>query len=98
MRRGGGGDGTQNFVYKKWPDKMFPIVNFVFSHDGHFGPGGVRGGDPPPPMVYGHSNTSLAVSPGVGEKMFETPSPPSGLIRQAGGGSVGGKRSKKIVL
>ena len=35
--RGGGGDGTQNFVYQKWPNKIFPLVNFVFSHDGHFG-------------------------------------------------------------
>ena len=22
--------GTQNFVYRKWPDQIFPIANFVF--------------------------------------------------------------------
>ena len=36
-RRGGGGDGTQKFVYQEWPDQTFPIVNVVFSRDGHFG-------------------------------------------------------------
>ena len=38
--------GSQKFVYQKWPDQIFPIVNFVFSRDGHFGlgGGGVRGG------------------------------------------------------
>ena len=43
-RGGDGGRGfwTQNLVYQKWPDQIFPIVNFVFSHDGHFGLG--RGG------------------------------------------------------
>ena len=38
---GGGGRGrglgTQKFVYQKWPDQIFPIRNFVCSHDGHFG-------------------------------------------------------------
>ena len=38
---GGGGFGTQKFVYQKWPDQIFPIVNFIFSHDGPFGRGGV---------------------------------------------------------
>ena len=60
--------GTQNFVYHKWPIKIFPIVSFVFSHYGHFGVEGVAGGGgggpwgehPPTPTVYGHSNTSLA--------------------------------------
>ena len=37
---GGGGLGPQNFVDRKWPDQSFPLVNFVFSHDGHFGLGG----------------------------------------------------------
>ena len=27
---GGKGSGTQKFVYQKWPDQFFPIVNFVF--------------------------------------------------------------------
>ena len=31
------GGGTQKFVYQKWPNKIFPIANYVFSHDGHFG-------------------------------------------------------------
>ena len=42
---------TQNLVYQKWPDQIFPIENFVFSHDGHFGlgrRGGGFGGGPPP--------------------------------------------------
>ena len=41
-REGGGGG---ECVYQKWPDKIFPTVNFVFSHDGHFGLGqGCPGG------------------------------------------------------
>ena len=36
----GGGSGTQKFVYLKWPDKTFPVVNFVSPHFGHFGLGG----------------------------------------------------------
>ena len=56
LSRGGGEEGrgfwTQNLVYQKWPDQNFPIVNFVFSHDGHFGLGGGEGvlgeGSPPP--------------------------------------------------
>ena len=41
----GGGSGTQNFVYQKWPDQIFPMVSFVVSHDGHFGlEGGGAGG------------------------------------------------------
>ena len=37
-------------MYQKWPDQIFPIVNFVFPHYGHFGlgRGGRGGGDPPP--------------------------------------------------
>ena len=30
----GGGSGTQKLVYQKWPDKIFPTVNFVFSRGG----------------------------------------------------------------
>ena len=42
---GRGRSGTQKFVYQKWPDQIFPVVNFVFSHDGVFGleGGGSRG-------------------------------------------------------
>ena len=42
---GGMGSGSQNFVYPKWPDQIFPFANFLFSHDGHFvlvGGGGSR--------------------------------------------------------
>ena len=50
--KGGRGFWTQNLVYQKWPDQIFPIVNFVFSHYGHFGlgrgGGGFGGGVPPP--------------------------------------------------
>ena len=44
-RRGGRGSGTQKFVSQKWPDKIFPMVNCLCSHEGHFGlgGGGVRG-------------------------------------------------------
>ena len=49
---GGRGFWTQNLVYQKWPDQIFPIVNFVFSDYGHFGlgrgEGGFGGGVPPP--------------------------------------------------
>ena len=34
---GGRGSGTQKFVYQKWHDQIFLIVNFVFSHEGHSG-------------------------------------------------------------
>ena len=48
---GGRGFWTQNLVYQKWPDQIFPIVNFGFSRDGHFGlgrgGGGFGGGVPP---------------------------------------------------
>ena len=37
-------------MYRKWPDKIFPMVNSVVSCDGHFGlgGGGSLGGAPPP--------------------------------------------------
>ena len=55
---GGGGSGTQKFVFHKWPDQIFPMVHFGVSHDGHFGLGGGgvqggRGGQPPPPSSCG---------------------------------------------
>ena len=39
--------GPKIFVYQKWPDKIFPIVNFVFPCDGPFGleGGGGPGGE-----------------------------------------------------
>ena len=39
---------TPQFVHRKWPNKIVPFVNFVFSRDGHFGlgGGGVQGGVP----------------------------------------------------
>ena len=37
----GGGAGTQKFVYPKWPDQIFPFVEFP--HDGHFGVRGSNG-------------------------------------------------------
>ena len=40
IRRGGGGSGSQWFVYQKWPNKIFPFVNFVFPHDGNLWSGG----------------------------------------------------------
>ena len=41
-----GGGGGQKVVYQKWPGQIFPIANFVFSHDGHFGLVGGGGGSP----------------------------------------------------
>ena len=32
-----GGGGGQKVMYQKWHNKILPVVNFVFSHDGHFG-------------------------------------------------------------
>ena len=47
-RQGGGGAGTQKLAYQKGPHRMFPMVNFVFPRNGHFGRGwGSRGGLPP---------------------------------------------------
>ena len=47
-------------MFQKWPDKNFSLVNFVVSHDGHFG---LEAGVPPrPPMVYSHSDTALPTS------------------------------------
>ena len=59
---GGRGFWTQNLVYQKWPDQIFPIVNFVFSHCGHFGlgrGGGVLGEGSPPPLVFNYSKEAL---------------------------------------
>ena len=63
---GGGGGlargfGTQKFVYQKWPDKIFPIVHFVFSRNGPFclGGGGYFGGGVPPPLVFHYPKDAL---------------------------------------
>ena len=64
-RGGGGGEGVldPNLVYQKWPDQIFPSVNFVFSDYGHFGlgrgGGGVGGGVPPPLLVFNYSKEAL---------------------------------------
>ena len=41
-------------MYQKWPDQIFPIINFVFSHDGHFGLGRGEGvlGEGSPPLWF----------------------------------------------
>ena len=59
---GGRGFWTQNLVYQKWPDQIFPIANFVFSDDGHFGLGRGGGGfgeGVPPPLVFNYSKEAL---------------------------------------
>ena len=48
IRRGGGGSATHEIVYSKWHDQIFPPVNIVLSHDGHFG---LEGGAPPAAVV-----------------------------------------------
>ena len=74
-RGGGGGLGPKSLCTKNRADKIFPMVNFVFPHDGHFGlegggPGG--GGDPPSPTVYGHSNTSLSPAVHLQKGLLQT--------------------------
>ena len=60
---GGRGFGTQKSVYQKWPDQMFPICKFHFSHDGHFGLGVGGGfGEPPPPLGFNDSKHALTVT------------------------------------
>ena len=63
---GGRGFWTQNLVYQQWPDQIFPIINFVFSHYGHFGlgrGGGGFGGGVPPPLVFNDSKEALGNPP-----------------------------------
>ena len=68
-------------MYQKWPDQISPVVNFVFSRNGHFGlgrgGGGFGGG--PPPLVFNDSKEALCVglSLGVGVGLNATPSPQS---------------------
>ena len=59
-------------MYQKWTDQVFPSVNFVLSHDGHFGlggGGGVAGGTgfwgrpAPPHPLYRRRHTCF---PGLG--------------------------------
>ena len=88
QKRGrGGGSGAQNFVYQKWPDQIFPIVNFVFSHDGPFGLGGggvqgwgwhkVRGGGVPSLLRWCTAILVLPLGGGVGSKGTHRPSLPA---------------------
>ena len=83
---GGGGVWTQNLVYQQWPDQIFPIVNFVFSHYGHFGlgrgGGGFGGGVPPPWFLI------ILKKPGEGG----VPAPEN---KVGGGGGAGKARRSK---
>ena len=68
-----GGSGSQKFVYQKWPDQIFPLVNFVFSDDGHFGAeggGGPGRGTRPPPEAYGRSTASMTGGSGGGGQHY----------------------------
>ena len=82
---GHGGFGIKKCVYQRWPDTYFPPVNFLFYHYGHFGlAGGCRGkGGGAPPMVYGHSNTSLGSEPQMGPSRATGCSVLSGPTSQA---------------
>ena len=42
-RGGGGGSGTQRFVYQKWPLQIFAVLNFVFAKTVTLVGGGSRG-------------------------------------------------------
>ena len=61
---GGRGFWTQNLVYQKWPDQIFPIVNFVFFQwplwSGEGGRG-FWGRAPPPPLIFNYSKEALGV-------------------------------------
>ena len=58
---GGGGRGsrTQKFMYQKWPNPVFPSVNFILSHYEIWVPGGT----PPPLVTVSRSNTALGAAP-----------------------------------
>ena len=60
---GGRGFWTQNLVYQKWPDQIFPIVNSGLSRDGHFGLGrggrGFWGEGSPSRLVFNYSKEAL---------------------------------------
>ena len=58
---GGRGFWTQNLVSQKWPDQIFPIVNFVFSHYVTLVWGGGEGVLGNPPLVFNYSKEALAV-------------------------------------
>ena len=62
---GGGWSGTQKFMYQRWPDKMFPIANFVCPHDDPFGLGGrgFRGGYPDAPLLLWCTATAILMLP-----------------------------------
>ena len=78
-------------MYQKWPDQIFPIVNFVFSHNGHFGlgrGGGGFGGGVPPPLVFDYSKEALGGggTPWVpGRQLLSTPSPGQQLVAKGTG-------------
>ena len=44
VRREEKGRGVWDLFTKKWPNQIFPMVDFLFAHDGHLGLGG-GGGD-----------------------------------------------------
>ena len=93
-------------MYQKWPDQIFPVVNFVFSRDGHFGlgrGGGGFGGGPPPPLVFNYSKEALGLgvptyhlllgaTVDMTSKAHGSPDPkgPEGPPTAPGGGGGGG--------
>ena len=91
-------------MYQKWPDQIFPIVNFVFSHYGHFGlgrGGGGFGGAPPPPLVFNYSKEALgAGGPGGSLCRPRTASLPSsgGGPRARGRGAPAGPQQGPVEL
>ena len=62
---GGGGSGTQNFVYQKWPKSRFPVVNSIVSHYEIWAQGGGVLVPQPPPLP-----------PGDAELLSKPPRPP----------------------
>ena len=74
-RAGGGGSGTQKFVYQNWPDQIVPLVDFVFSHDGRFGlgGGGVQGQQAGPhmPLLVCMCSTVLRFFASTSDPMYK---------------------------
>ena len=65
-RKKGGKRGcvTQKFVHPKWCDQIFPMVNFIVFHDGHFG---LEGGLP---LLW---CTAVLLLPLAGANLFAVP-------------------------
>ena len=97
-----GGGGGQKFANQNWLDRIFPMVNFVFSHDDHFcgGQGGLAQGlggwlcsPVVAPIGLSPLNLLLCLGGGGGGPEEGTPPPPTAILilhlgREGGGGRI----------